>query len=163
VEPYNWAAFLRQHLDSVAKPAPLEGLRRGGYKLVYTDTPSDYLKGSDDQRKRVNLLFSIGIEIDDKDKQGSIRQVIWDSPAFKAKLTEDAQILAVNGAAYSADILKDAIRSAHSAKSPIELIIKTGDRFMVANVDYHDGLRYPHLEREPSEPARLDDIVAARP
>jgi predicted metalloprotease with PDZ domain len=163
VEAYDWAAFLRQHLDSVAKPAPLEGLRRGGYKLVYTDIPSDYLKGSDDQRKRVNLLFSIGIEIDDKDKEGSIMQVIWDSPAFKAKLTEDAQILAVNGAAYSADILKDAIRSAHSAKSPIELIIKTGDRFMVANVDYHDGLRYPHLEREPSEPARLDDIVTARP
>lgn len=161
VEAYDWAAFLRQHLDSVAKPAPLEGLRRGGYKLVYTDIPSDYLKGSDGQRKRVNLLFSIGIEIDDK--EGSIVQVIWDSPAFKAKLTKDAQILAVNGAAYSADILKDAIRSAHSTKSPIELIIRTGDRFMVANVDYHDGLRYPHLEREPSEPARLDDIVAARP
>jgi hypothetical protein len=34
---------------------------------------------------------------------------------------------------------------------------------MVANIDYHDGLRYPHLERDPSEPARLDDIVTARP
>jgi predicted metalloprotease with PDZ domain len=163
VEAYDWAAFLRQHLDSVAKPAPLEGLHRGGYKLVYTDTPGDYLKASEEQRKHVNLLFSIGIEIDDKEKEGSIAQVIWDSPAFKAKLTEDAQILAVNGAAYSAEVLKDAIRSAHTTKSPIELIIRTGDRFMVANIDYHDGLRYPHLERDPSEPARLDDIVTARP
>jgi predicted metalloprotease with PDZ domain len=163
VEPYDWAAFLRQRLDSTAKPVPLEGLRRGGYKLVYTESQGDYQSGSDEQRKRVNLLFSIGIEIDEKDKDGTIDQVVWDSPAFKAKLTEGAQILAINGIAYSADVLKDAIRSAKSAKAPIELIVKTGDRFMVANVDYHNGLRYPHLESEASSPKLLDDILAARP
>ena len=164
VEPYDWAAFLHLRLDSIAKPAPLDGLRRGGYKLIYTDTPSAYLSASDEQRKRVNLLFSIGIEIDDKDKNndGSVSQVIWDSPAFKAKLTEGAQILAINGAAYSAEVLKDAIRSAKGTKSPIELIVKIGDRFMVARLDYHDGLRYPHLEREAPEPPRLDEILTAR-
>jgi predicted metalloprotease with PDZ domain len=163
VEPYDWAAFLRQRLDSVAKPAPLDGLRRGGYKLTYTDTPSEFLSASDEQRKRVDLLYSIGIEIDDKDKEGTVSQVIWDSAAFKAKLTEGAQILAVNGIAYEADVLKQAIRSAKGSQSPIELIVKTGDRFMIAILDYHDGLRYPHLERDASGPARLDDILAARP
>jgi len=29
-------------------------------------------------------------------------------------------------------------------------------------MDYHDGLRYPHLERVASVPARLDEIFAAR-
>ena len=130
VEPYDWAAFLHLRLDSIAKPAPLDGLRRGGYKLIYND--------------------------------GSVSQVIWDSPAFKAKLTEGAQILAINGAAYSAEVLKDAIRSAKGTKSPIELIVKIGDRFMVARLDYHDGLRYPHLEREAPEPPRLDEILTAR-
>ena len=162
VEPYDWAAFLREHLDTVAKPAPLDGLRRGGYKLIYSDTPSDYEKASDAERKRVSLLFSVGLELDDKDKPGSISQVMWNSPAFGAKLTAGAQLLAVNGVAYSDDVLKEAIRSAHEAKSPIELIVKTGDRFMVANLDYHDGLRYPHLEREGSAPPRLDDILSAR-
>ncbi len=90
-------------------------------------------------------------------------QVIWDSPAFKAKLTEGAQILAINGIAYDADVLKDAIRAAHGTQAPIQLIVKIGDRYMVANVDYHDGLRYPHLERDSAEPARLDEILAARP
>lgn len=160
VEPYDWAAFLRERLDGIAKPAPLDGLRRGGYKLAYTDTPSDLLKASDEQRKRVSLLFSIGVELDDKD--GSVLEVLWDSPAFKAKLTEGKQILAINGTAYSADVLKDAIRSAKLAKLPIELIVKTGDRFEVLTLDYHDGLRYPHLERDASVPARLDDILAAR-
>ena len=160
VEPYDWAAFLRARLDSTATPAPLDGLRRGGYRLVFSDTPSEFLKAHEDQSKRVNLLFSIGVELDDKD--GTVMEVLWDSAAFKAKVTESSVILAINGAAYSADVLKDAIRSAKTTKLPIELMVKTGDRFRVLSLDYHDGLRYPHLERDPPAPARLDDILAAR-
>jgi predicted metalloprotease with PDZ domain len=162
VEPYDWAAFLRQRLDSAGRPVPLEGLKRGGYKLVYTESQGDYQSAGDDQRKRVSLQFSIGIEIDEKDKDGTIDQVVWDSPAFKAKLTEGTSILAVNGVAYSSDVLKDAIQAAKNGKAPIELIVKSGDRFMVADIDYHGGLRYPHLERDGSPPL-LDSILAARP
>jgi predicted metalloprotease with PDZ domain len=160
VEPYDWTTFLRDRLDGIARPAPLEGIRRGGYKLVYTDTPSAILKASDELRKRVSLLFSIGVRLDEKD--GTVSEVLWDSAAFKAKLTAGMQIFAVNGVSYSADMLKDAIRSAKLTKAPIELIVKTGDRFRVLALDYHEGLRYPHLERDTSIPARLDDILTAR-
>ncbi len=163
VEPYDWASFLRERLDTAGKPAPLDGLRRGGYKLIYSDTPSEYLSVSDEQRKRVSLEFSIGIDIDDKENNGTVTTVIWDGPAFRAGITEGARILAVNGAAYSADVLKDAIRSARAMTRPIELIVKTDDRYSVANLDYHGGLRYPHLERDDSEPPRLDAILAPRP
>jgi predicted metalloprotease with PDZ domain len=162
VEPYDWAEFLRKRLDSTGSPAPLDGIVRGGYRLVYTDTPTDYEKASDEQRKRVNLMYSVGILIDDKGEKGKIVQVLWDSPAFRAKLTEGATLLAVNGFAYSPDVLKDAIRAAHENGSPIELIIKSEDRFMVAHLDYHDGLRYPHLERDASVPGLLDDILKPR-
>jgi len=70
--------------------------------------------------------------------------------------------MAINGAAYNADVLKDAIRSARTTKQPIELIVRNGDRFRVAAPRLSRGLRYPHLERDPSVPARLDDILAAR-
>jgi predicted metalloprotease with PDZ domain len=163
VEPYDWATFLRQRLDSVAAPAPLDGVQRGGYQLTFSDTQSDYQKSSDEQRKHLDLRFSIGVDIDDNDRQGSIAHVVWGSPAFQAKLTESAQILAVNGIEYSDDVLQDAIREAHRAQQPIELIVKTGDRYSVVALDYHDGLRYPHLERNAATPARLDDILAARP
>jgi predicted metalloprotease with PDZ domain len=166
VEPYDWSAFLRQRLDSIGKPAPLDGLRRGGYKLVYTDSLGEYLAGSEEQRKRINLTFSIGIELDDKEKdmQGVVSEVIWDSPAFKAGITEGDQILAINGTVYDADVLKDDIRTAAgNPQASIELILKSGDRFKIARLDYHDGLRYPHLERDAAEPARLDDILAPRP
>lgn len=163
VEPYDWTGFLHQRVNAIGAPPPLDGLQRGGYQLVFTDTPSDYQTVTEGQRKRVNLLDSIGVQIDDADTKGLIAQVHWDSPAFKAKLTAGSQILAVNGIAYSADSLKDAIRSAHGTNAPIELIVKNGDLFAVAHIDYHDGLRYPHLQREPSTPARLDDILAPRP
>src|SRR6202789_2574185 len=165
VEPNDWAAFLRQRLDAIGKSVPEDGFHRGGYKLVSTDTPSEYQSTTEDQHKRIDLLNSIGIEIDvkDGDKENTLSQVIWDSPAYLAKLTEGAQILAINGIAYDADVLKDAIRAAHGTQAPIQLIVKIGDRYMVANLDYHDGLRYPHLERDTAEPARLDEILAARP
>jgi predicted metalloprotease with PDZ domain len=106
-------------------------------------------------------MVRCGDDIDDKDD--TILQVLWDSPAFKAKLTESSVILAVNGAAYEVDVRKDAIRAAKDSKLPIELIVKTGDRFRVVAVDYHGGLRYPHLERDSSvAAATLDDIYAAR-
>ncbi len=160
VEPYDWAAFLKERVESVGKPVSLEGLRRGGYKLVYNDVAGDFLKSGEAFHKRTNLLFSIGAEIEEKD--GSLRRVLWDSPAFKAHLIEGTQILAVNGVTYSGDLLKDAIKAAKTTKAPIELIVKVGDYFKVVSLDYHEGLRYPHLERDTSEPARLDDIVAAR-
>jgi predicted metalloprotease with PDZ domain len=160
IEPYDWTGFLHARVDGIAKPAPLDGLRRGGYKLVYTGTTSDLLKATDDQRKRVSLLYSIGAVLDDKD--GTVTRVVWEGPAFRANITEGAQILAVNGTAYSSDVLKDAIRAAQGTKLPIELIVKSGDRFRVASIDYYNGLRYPHLERDASTAARLDDILAAR-
>jgi predicted metalloprotease with PDZ domain len=163
VEPNDWAKFLRDRLDSIGKPVPLDGFHRGGYKLVYTDTPSDFQSTMEDQTKKIDLLNSIGIMVDEKDSKGTLTQVIWDSAAFKAKLTEGAQILAINGVAYDSDVLKDAIRAAKGKQEPIQLIVKLGDRFMVANIDYHDGLRYPHFQRDGAEPSSLDAILKPRP
>jgi predicted metalloprotease with PDZ domain len=161
IEPYDWAAFMRQRLDSTGSPAPLDGVKRGGYRLVYTDKRSDFQKNADDKHKQANLTYSIGVTIDNKD--GTVTACSWGSPAFKAGMTESTQILAVNGLAYDADVLSDAIRAAKAARTPIQLILKTGSRFRVASLEYYDGLRYPHLERDPAVPARLDDILAPRP
>ncbi len=163
VEPYDWKGFLRERLDSTGRPAPLEGLARGGYRLVYTDKASRYLEVADEQRKHVNLWWSIGVGIDDKDHEGTVARVAWSSPAFNARLIEGDRILAVNGIAYDADVLREAIQAARDAKTPIELIVKSADRYRVVDLDYHDGLRYPHLERDAARPARLDDILAPRP
>ncbi len=162
VLPYDWAGFLHERLDSIDRHAPLAGLEQGGYQLTYSDTQSAYQRTAEEHSHRIDLLYSIGIRINDRDMPGSIGEVLWNGPAYRAKLTAGDQILAVNGTAYSADILKDAIRSARTSSSPIELIVKSAEHFVVVHIDYHGGLRYPHLERDRSQPARLDSILAPR-
>jgi predicted metalloprotease with PDZ domain len=162
IEAYDWAAFLRRRLDGVARPAPLEGLARGGYRLVYTDQPNGYEKGRETQRKVTSLRYSLGVDIDEKD--GTIVNVMWGSPAFDAAITEGMQILAINGESYSGELLKRTITASKSQPGRIDVILKLNDRYLVAHVDYHGGLRYPHLERDAAAtaPALLDAILAPR-
>lgn len=159
VLPYDWSPFLRQRLDGVGQAAPLDGLQRGGYRLIYTDTPSDFQKGADATHKELNLLYSMGAVVGE---DGAITEVVWEKPAFKAGLTAGAQIVAVNGLAFESTLLTEALVAAKRHHTPTQLIVKTGSHYRVANLEYFDGLRYPHLERDAAAPARLDAILSAR-
>ena len=159
VEPYDWAAFLHSRLESHGPGGPLDGLKRGGYTLTYTDTPTAYWRASEARTGTADLGYSIGLTLA---RDGRIAAVQWDSPAFKLGLTLGAQVTAVNGVSYTADAIRSAIKDAKGSGAPIQLLIKTGERYRPVNVDYHDGLRYPRLERIANTPARLDQIFTAR-
>jgi predicted metalloprotease with PDZ domain len=94
---------------------------------------------------------------------GTLTAVEWDGPAFKAGLTAGTQIVAVNGEAYDADSLKEAVTAAKGDPAPIQLLVKEQNLYRTVAVDYHDGLRYPHLAPIAGTPPRLDDILRARP
>ncbi len=157
VEPYDWRAFLDARVYRAGGEAPLDGIRRGGYTLVYRDTPNAVDKSDEAMRKVASFRHSVGFIVRDADN--TLAEVTWGRAAYKAGLTEGMTVLAVNGAAYTREILEDAIRGAQASDSPIELIVRVADRFRVVRVDYHEGLRYPHLERNPRVPARLDEIL----
>jgi predicted metalloprotease with PDZ domain len=89
-----------------------------------------------------------------------LSNVWWGSPAFKAGVTPDMDIVSVNGRAYSADVLRDAILAAEKSKQPLQLQFKRGDAFESIAIPYFDGLRSPSLQRVEGTPARLDDILA---
>jgi hypothetical protein len=72
------------------------------------------------------------------------------------------QVLAINGASYSRDLFKRTVTAATRSSAPIALILKNADRYITASIDYHGGLRYPHLERDPSTPAHFDEILTPR-
>ncbi|TAM17349.1 MAG: peptidase M61, partial [Rhodanobacter sp.] len=69
---------------------------------------------------------------------------------------------AVNGEAYSSDVLKNAITAAKDSKSPIRLLFKYQGAVRTVPVDYHGGLQYPHLVRVKGTPDYLSQIIAAR-
>jgi predicted metalloprotease with PDZ domain len=87
---------------------------------------------------------------------------MWDGPAFRAGLIQGTQIVAVGGVAYDADLLKAAIMAATDPAKPVELLVKSGERYRTVKLTYQGGLRYPRLEPIAGAPARLDDIYAAR-
>ena len=69
----------------------------------------------------------------------------------------------MNGDKFTSDILKDAVAAAKTSTAPIELIVQNGETFNTVKVDYHGGLRYPHLERLESAPDRISDIAKPKP
>ena len=160
VEPYDWAKFLTDRLQRTGDVTPMSDLTPTGYRLVFTDTASEFSKAAASERKHENFWFSLGFILD---KDGRLLEVLWDSPAYKADLTPGVSLVAVNGTAYDPDRLRDAVKDANGQKGSLELLVRSGDQYRTVVVDYHGGLRYPHLERVESVPARLDDILAARP
>ena len=82
--------------------------------------------------------------------------------AHGIRLARDVAVVAVNGEAYSAKRLARAIAAAKSQSHPIELLVRQGERYRTARIDYRDGLRAPHLERIAGKPDFLTDILSAR-
>jgi len=156
VQPYDWAEFLHARVDRIAPRAPLDWLKRGGYRLVYATTPTPYWKARETLLKFTDFSYSLGFTLD---KGNSLSQVMWDSPAFNAGLTVGSVLLAVNGQEYDSDVLAAAITAAAKSRKPISLLVKQGDRYFTADIAYFDGLKYPRLEKIGSGKARLDALL----
>ncbi len=160
VVAHDWTGFLKTRIEGLSEKAPLDGLTRGGYRLIYTETPTDYFKTAETRGKTTNLAYSLGLTVA---AAGLVSDVQWGGPAFKAGLTQGVTLVAVNGETYDADKLKDAIKAAAKPEGQlVELLVKDGERYRMVKIDWRGGLRYPRLERIAGTPARLDDILAAR-
>ncbi|MEO8748530.1 MAG: M61 family peptidase [Rhodanobacter sp.] len=159
VEPFDWAKFLRARLDYTGGALPEHGVERGGWKVVYTDKPSDFDQAMARTHHAIDLAYSIGAALTDK---GDVGDVQWDGPAFKAGLVPGMKITGVNGGNFSSDVLENAIRSAQGSKLPIDLLVEYLGSYSTLRIDYHDGLQYPHLVRAEGTPDFIDDIAAAR-
>jgi predicted metalloprotease with PDZ domain len=163
VVPYDWTAFFNERIATVAPRAPLGGIVGGGYTLTYTDHESDLEKGRDAGSKLDDERFSIGAIIStDGASDGSVRDVLTASPAFRAGLAPDMRIVAVDGRRWSSDVLHDALVRHKDGTTPLELIVSNGDFFKTVQLDAHDGPRYPHLVRNPAVPDELAKIYAPR-
>jgi predicted metalloprotease with PDZ domain len=96
-------------------------------------------------------------------EDGEVDGVAWDSPLFKQGVTSGTKILAINGREYSNDDFKAAITAAKGTAQPIELMIKNGELFRTVQLDYHDGLRYPRLEKVGKGKSTLDALLKPLP
>ena len=158
VQAFDWAGFFRTRVYDVSASVPENGFTQGGYRLIYNDQEPEWLKKAADPDRVTSFATSLGFSAK---ADGSLTSVWWDSPAFKAGITPDMQVQAVNGQKYTAAILREAILASEQSQESIKLLLKRGDEFTTVSLDYHGGMRYPHLERVETTPDRLDAILAS--
>lgn len=162
VAPYDWAKFLHERVDVPNPRADLAGIEQGGYRLVYMDKPTKSERtevAAGGPRRGVNLWYSAGLRLT---SDGTILDLRWNGPADKARLAPGYKILAVNGNVYSADALHEAIKAAKEKTEPIHLIVQADTFVSNFDLNYHDGERYPALQRLDNTPAYLDEITKPR-
>jgi len=158
VQKFDWAPFLRARLDGHGPGAPLDGLARAGWKLVYGDTPSNAVRALEERSRSADFTYSLGFSVR---SNGDVTGVVWDGVGFRAGLAANTTIVAVNNRAYKGDVLKAAVRANKDGKTPIALLVRKGDNLRTITLDYRDGLRYPKLERIPGTKDRLDALFKA--
>jgi len=156
VTPYDWAGLLRERLNSKCAHAPLGGIENGGWKLVYTDQKNAKMDAREKASNNIDLSFSLGMIVA---KEGDVHDVIPGSPAYAAGLGPGMKVIAVNGRKWSKDVVRAALRASIHNQQPIAILAENGEYYNTYQVNYHEGDRYPHLERNAAQPNMLDDII----
>ncbi len=160
VARFDWAGFFSERLHGHGPGAPLDGLTRGGWKLVYVDSPSDYVKSREEQRKALDFIYSLGFAV--SLQSAVLTEVRWGSPAYDAGLTPGTALIAVNGREYRQERLAEAIVTARLSRQPVELLVKNQDRYRIVRIAYFDGPKYPQLQRLEKTADRLSEIMKPR-
>ena len=159
VAPYDWRGFWIERLTNHGPGAPLTGIQRSGWKLVYDENPSELTKVRKRELKEVDAQYSIGLMLEEN---GNIIDTVEGMPAAKAGIGPGMKLAAINGRRFSADVLSDELRAGKNSSEPLELLIENTEYFKTFKVDYHGGEKYPHLVRDKSKPDVLSEITKAR-
>jgi predicted metalloprotease with PDZ domain len=157
VTPYDWRKFLNERLWSTSPHAPLGGVEASGWRLVYTDKPDDVLRAEETARHYTDVSYSIGLIVSE---DATIVDSFFFKPAAEAGITPGMKLVAVNGRKYNPDVLRMAIAEAKTSQQPIELLVENADYFKSYKLNYHDGEKYPMLQRN-EKPDTLTEILRA--
>ena len=156
---HDWTQFFRERIYEAGAEPPLDGVTRGGYRLVFREERSDFQREAEAYGGNADFSYSLGLAFGDN---GNVTAVQWDSPAFDRGITVGTQVVAVDGVSFGNEALRRAVTAAKDGAVPIELLLKTGDQYRTVALDYRGGLRYPHLERDASRTDRLTAILTPR-
>ena len=128
------------------------------YELVFKDKPNPYRAGIQEEYDYLNLYHSLGMSVNG---DGKVRGVVWDGIAFNHDIITGQTIEAVNGKAYSSEVMQEAITKAKDG-TPIELLVKRDDEYRTVSIDYTGGLRWPWLEKKGKGETLIDRFLEAR-
>jgi predicted metalloprotease with PDZ domain len=154
--PMDWATFFHERVDEIAPHPPLGSLANHGWQLAWRDSSSEYGEALEAYWDELDLRHSIGLRVAEKD--GEIRDVRLGGPADSAGIAPGMTLVAVNGRAWSRQVLLDALRAtAHGGA--LELLVSNAEFYSSHPIAYHGGGRWPWLDRVPGRPDALADVL----
>jgi len=156
IAPYNWAGLLRERVGATSTHAPLGGIEREGWKLVYNDQPNEFAKAQEKLAKVADFSYSVGFMVAE---DGKLEDVVEDSPAYRAGIGPGMKLIAVNGRKWSPMVVRTALNEAQGNTAPIELLVENGQFFQTYAVNYDEGDKNPHLERIAGQPDVLETLL----
>jgi predicted metalloprotease with PDZ domain len=157
VAPYDWAALLRERVGSTSTHAPLGGIERDGWKLVYNDQPNAIHQAVAKLAKFSDFSYSLGFTATE---DGAVDDVIVGSPAYQSGLGPGMKLIAVNGRKWTPEVLRAALKAAQGTTAPIDVLAENAQFFQTYSIPYHDGDKNPHLERVTGQPDLLNQLLA---
>jgi predicted metalloprotease with PDZ domain len=155
IAPYDWTTFLAQRIDAVA-PHPPDFVTGGGYKLVWTDRPSEDERLTNAIRHVIDLRYSLGLSLN---AAGTITDVTPGSLAYSATIGPGERVVAIDGRAFKGQAQCDDVLHAAKSGTPIVLLLEAGNVYRTVSLNYTGGPRYPHLERVAGTPDVLGEIA----
>jgi len=159
VASYDWRGFWTERLTNHGPGAPLTGIERSGWKLVYDEIPSELVMARKREYKEINAEYSIGLLLDES---GKIIDAVEGMPAAKAGIGPGMKLVAVNGHRFSVENLSGALKMGKNSADPLELLVENTDYYKIYKLDYRGGEKYPHLVRDESKPDVLSKIIAPK-
>lgn len=159
VAAYDWRSFFVERLQSVATHAPLGGLSGGGWQLTYNDEPNQMIAASQAGAGIADYTSSIGVILK---ADGTVQDAIPGMPAYQRGIRPYTKLLAVNGRQFSVEELNKALAESKTKTGTVILLVSNAGFVESREIDYHGGLRYPHLARNEATSDYLDGILKPR-
>jgi predicted metalloprotease with PDZ domain len=170
VEAYDWRTFFADRLMKLQPEPPFGGITGAGWKFTYVPTAGGLVRGLETAGKTdllwplwsgqaiVDARFSIGLLLEG---DGTVLDVSRDMAAFQAGIAPGMRIRSVNGIAFTPEVLRHGI-AATSQGGKLVLIREHHGVQATADVQYHDGDRFPALVRDSRQRDLLPAILAPR-
>ena len=105
-------------------------------------------------RPNISVAYSIGLRLNG---DGSIIDVLPEMAAAQAGLGPGMRVVTVNGQEYFGELLREEIRKTKTGGS-LELTVRNGRSISNYKLNYHDGAKYPMLQRN-GQATLIDDIL----
>ncbi len=156
IAEYDWMSLVETRMTATESDAPLSGIELGGWRLTYAEDPSEVLQAAEAADKSIDLSTSLGLLLAE---DGSVVDVIRGKPADLAGIGPGMKVVAVDSRRWSAQLLRRAVAATRNRREPLELLMENSEFYRSHALDYHEGKKYPKLERDQSKEDLLAQIL----